>query len=178
MHTISFTTKGTHPFIPDVALFLEMLFTFLCVQGIPCSVWGQRHLVWAPSHRRHGGPGHEIWGRLYLGLQELRWRRAVWLCGTRLGQSTRFYHKLCGKLLLILWSLQNCVAQKYSLPVSGYGSLGMMTSVLVCPDGRTVESEAAHGTVTRHYRQHQQGKETSTNPIGTNWYIEQVFTVL
>lgn len=42
----------------------------------------------------------------------------------------------------------------------------MMTSVLVCPDGRTVESEAAHGTVTRHYRQHQQGKETSTNPIG------------
>ena len=42
----------------------------------------------------------------------------------------------------------------------------MMTSVLVCPDGKTVESEAAHGTVTRHYRQHQQGKETSTNPIG------------
>lgn len=42
----------------------------------------------------------------------------------------------------------------------------MMTSVLVCPDGRTLESEAAHGTVTRHYRQHQQGKETSTNPIG------------
>jgi len=50
--------------------------------------------------------------------------------------------------------------------VSGYGSLGMMSSVLICPDGRTVESEAAHGTVTRHYRQHQQGKETSTNPIG------------
>ena len=48
----------------------------------------------------------------------------------------------------------------------GYGSLGMMTSVLLCPDGKTVESEAAHGTVTRHYRQHQQGKETSTNPIG------------
>lgn len=42
----------------------------------------------------------------------------------------------------------------------------MMTSVLICPDGRTVEAEAAHGTVTRHYRQHQQGKETSTNPIG------------
>ena len=49
----------------------------------------------------------------------------------------------------------------------GYGSLGMMTSVLICPDGKTVESEAAHGTVTRHYRQHQQGKETSTNPIGS-----------
>jgi len=48
----------------------------------------------------------------------------------------------------------------------GYGSLGMMTSVLQCPDGKTVEAEAAHGTVTRHYRFHQQGKETSTNPIG------------
>ena len=49
---------------------------------------------------------------------------------------------------------------------SGYGSLGMMTSVLLCPDGKTVEAEAAHGTVTRHYRQHQLGKETSTNSIG------------
>lgn len=48
----------------------------------------------------------------------------------------------------------------------GYGSLGMMTSVLVCPDGKTVEAEAAHGTVTRHYRMYQKGQETSTNPIG------------
>jgi isocitrate dehydrogenase len=49
----------------------------------------------------------------------------------------------------------------------GFGSLGMMTSVLMTPDGRTVETEAAHGTVTRHYRQHQQGRETSTNPIAS-----------
>ena len=50
--------------------------------------------------------------------------------------------------------------------IAGFGSLGMMTSVLVCPDGKTVEAEAAHGTVTRHYRMHQQKKETSTNPVG------------
>lgn len=49
----------------------------------------------------------------------------------------------------------------------GYGSLGLMTSVLLCPDGKTVEAEAAHGTVTRHYRLHQEGKETSTNPIAS-----------
>ncbi|ELK33536.1 Isocitrate dehydrogenase [NADP] cytoplasmic [Myotis davidii] len=49
----------------------------------------------------------------------------------------------------------------------GYGSLGMMTSVLICPDGKTVEAEAAHGTVTRHYRMHQKGQETSTNPIAS-----------
>ena len=53
------------------------------------------------------------------------------------------------------------------LVAQGFGSLGMMSSVLVCPDGRTMESEAAHGTVTRHYRQHQQGKPTSTNPIAS-----------
>ena len=49
----------------------------------------------------------------------------------------------------------------------GFGSLGLMTSVLMTPDGRTVEAEAAHGTVTRHFRQHQQGRETSTNPIAS-----------
>jgi isocitrate dehydrogenase len=49
----------------------------------------------------------------------------------------------------------------------GYGSLGLMTSVLMSPDGKSVEAEAAHGTVTRHYRLHQQGKPTSTNPIAS-----------
>lgn len=58
---------------------------------------------------------------------------------------------------------------------SGYGSLGMMTSVLLCPDGKTIEAEAAHGTVTRHYRQHQQGKETSTNPVGMYTHIHMKF---
>jgi isocitrate dehydrogenase len=49
----------------------------------------------------------------------------------------------------------------------GFGSLGLMTSILMSPDGRTVEAEAAHGTVTRHYREHQKGKETSTNSIAS-----------
>ncbi len=51
----------------------------------------------------------------------------------------------------------------------GFGSLGLMTSTLLCPhdNGKTIETEAAHGTVTRHYRQHQAGKETSTNPIAS-----------
>ena len=49
----------------------------------------------------------------------------------------------------------------------GFGSLGLMTSVLITPDGKTMEAEAAHGTVTRHYREHQAGKPTSTNPIAS-----------
>ncbi|XP_076810516.1 isocitrate dehydrogenase [NADP] cytoplasmic-like [Clavelina lepadiformis] len=67
-----------------------------------------------------------------------------------------------------VWACKNYDGDVQSDSVAqGYGSLGMMTSVLVCPDGETVEAEAAHGTVTRHYRQHQQGKETSTNPIAS-----------
>ncbi|KOC62265.1 Isocitrate dehydrogenase [NADP] cytoplasmic [Habropoda laboriosa] len=67
-----------------------------------------------------------------------------------------------------VWSCKNYDGDVQSDSVAqGYGSLGLMTSVLICPDGRTVETEAAHGTVTRHYRQHQQGKETSTNPIAS-----------
>ena len=50
-----------------------------------------------------------------------------------------------------------------------------MTSVLICPDGRTVKSEAAHGTVTRHFRQHRQGKETSTNPITSHGCTGHIF---
>uniref|UniRef100_A0A672K6X1 isocitrate dehydrogenase (NADP(+)) n=1 Tax=Sinocyclocheilus grahami TaxID=75366 RepID=A0A672K6X1_SINGR len=67
-----------------------------------------------------------------------------------------------------IWACKNYDGDVQSDSVAqGYGSLGMMTSVLVCPDGRTVEAEAAHGTVIRHYRMHQQGKETSTNPIAS-----------
>lgn len=67
-----------------------------------------------------------------------------------------------------VWACKNYDGDVQSDAIAqGYGSLGMMTSVLVCPDGKTIESEAAHGTVTRHYRLHQQGKETSTNPIAS-----------
>lgn len=67
-----------------------------------------------------------------------------------------------------VWACKNYDGDVQSDSVAqGYGSLGMMTSVLLCPDGKTVEAEAAHGTVTRHYRFYQQGKETSTNPIAS-----------
>jgi isocitrate dehydrogenase len=67
-----------------------------------------------------------------------------------------------------LWACKNYDGDVQSDTVAqGYGSLGLMTSVLLSPDGKTVESEAAHGTVTRHYRMHQQGKPTSTNPIAS-----------
>jgi len=67
-----------------------------------------------------------------------------------------------------IWACKNYDGDVQSDTVAqGYGSLGLMTSVLLAPDGRTMEAEAAHGTVTRHFRMHQQGKETSTNPIAS-----------
>ncbi|MBV8392606.1 MAG: NADP-dependent isocitrate dehydrogenase, partial [Alphaproteobacteria bacterium] len=67
-----------------------------------------------------------------------------------------------------VWACKNYDGDVQSDTVAqGFGSLGLMTSVLMTPDGKTIEAEAAHGTVTRHYREHQQGKPTSTNPIAS-----------
>ena len=67
-----------------------------------------------------------------------------------------------------VWACKNYDGDVQSdIVAQGFGSLGLMTSVLITPDGKTVEAEAAHGTVTRHYRDHQKGKETSTNPIAS-----------
>ena len=68
----------------------------------------------------------------------------------------------------IVWALKNYDGDVQSDTVAqGFGSLGLMTSVLMCPDGQTIEAEAAHGTVTRHFREHQKGKPTSTNPVAS-----------
>ena len=67
-----------------------------------------------------------------------------------------------------VWAYKNYDGNVKSDTVAqSFGSLGLMTSVLLTPDGKTVEAEAAHGTVTRHYRQHQEGKDTSTNPLAS-----------
>ena len=67
-----------------------------------------------------------------------------------------------------VWACKNYDGDVQSdIVAQGYGSLGLMTSVLMCPDGKTIESEAAHWTVTRHYREHQKGNPTSTNPVAS-----------
>uniref|UniRef100_A0A1I7ZV53 Isocitrate dehydrogenase [NADP] n=1 Tax=Steinernema glaseri TaxID=37863 RepID=A0A1I7ZV53_9BILA len=67
-----------------------------------------------------------------------------------------------------VWACKNYDGDVQSdIVAQGYGSLGLMTSVLMCPDGQTIEAEAAHGTVTRHYREHQKGNPTSTNPVAS-----------
>ncbi|MBV8963216.1 MAG: NADP-dependent isocitrate dehydrogenase, partial [Hyphomicrobiales bacterium] len=67
-----------------------------------------------------------------------------------------------------VWACKNYDGDVESdMVAQGFGSLGLMTSVLITPDGKTVETEAAHGTVTRHFREHQKGRDTSTNPIAS-----------
>jgi isocitrate dehydrogenase len=90
--------------------------------------------------------------------------------------STTYEHRLIDDMVACamkwnggyVWACKNYDGDVQSDTVAqGFGSLGLMTSVLMTPDGKIAESEAAHGTVTRHYRMHQQGKETSTNPIAS-----------
>ena len=91
-------------------------------------------------------------------------------------QHTSYEHRLIDDMVAqalkgeggFVWACKNYDGDVQSdIVAQGYGSLGLMTSVLMCPDGKTIEAEAAHGTVTRHYREHQRGHETSTNPIAS-----------
>ncbi|MBL8708170.1 MAG: NADP-dependent isocitrate dehydrogenase [Rhodospirillaceae bacterium] len=91
-------------------------------------------------------------------------------------KNIRYEHRLIDDMVAsalkwsggFVWACKNYDGDVQSDTVAqGFGSLGLMTSVLLSPDGKTVEAEAAHGTVTRHYREHQKGKETSTNPIAS-----------
>src|SRR5690606_42075788 len=79
-----------------------------------------------------------------------------------------FYSLSLHDALPIFWACKNYDGDVQSDTVAqGFGSLGLMTSTLITPDGKTMEAEAAHGTVTRHYREHQKGNPTSTNPIAS-----------
>jgi len=76
-----------------------------------------------------------------------------------------------------VWACKNYDGDVQSdIVAQGFGSLGLMTSVLLTPDGKTVESEAAHGTVTRHYRDYQKGKKTSTNPVASIYVKKKAWT--
>merc|ERR1711962_1076956 len=91
--------------------------------------------------------------------------KGIWYEHRLIDDMVAYAMKSSGKFV---WACKNYDGDVQSDSVAqGYGSLGLMTSVLVCPDGKTVESEAAHGTVTRHYRMHQKGQKTSTNPVAS-----------
>lgn len=111
--------------------------------------------------------GSWTFGLQFYGLTHLLLYVNVMLLGVTLrsGVARLLHYHFSAKRFFLIFS-KFFLFQTKHYRFEGYGSLGLMTSVLMCPDGKTIEAEAAHGTVTRHYRMHQQGKETSTNPIG------------
>ena len=103
----------------------------------------------------------EIYQKNYLAEYK---KRGIWYEHRLIDDMVAYAIKSNGGFV---WACKNYDGDVQSdIVAQGYGSLGLMTSVLLSPDG-SVEAEAAHGTVTRHYRMHQQGKETSTNPIAS-----------
>lgn len=152
----------------------ELEVTLLCLcflQALQAWVWQTEDLVWAQAYWWYGCPSAQVFWSFCVGMQELRRRCSVWYTCTGwdiwkatalplLGEITLLWNTESYKHLRGLSVLEKMwVAFKKDLcilfPVLGFGSLGLMTSVLVCPDGKTIEAEAAHGTVTRHYREHQ-----------------------
>ena len=108
----------------------------------------------------------EIFARIYEADFKAEFeKRKLWYEHRLIDDMVAFAIKSNGGMV---WACKNYDGDVQSDTVAqGFGSLGLMTSVLVTPDGKTMEAEAAHGTVTRHYREHQKGKPTSTNPIAS-----------
>nr|XP_020636424.1 isocitrate dehydrogenase [NADP] cytoplasmic [Pogona vitticeps] len=113
--------------------------------------------------KRYDGRFKDIFQEIYENHNRLGSKGSSSESNQVLGKSKRQVR--IALLLMTRGCQRQVLINLFSFP--GYGSLGMMTSVLICPDGKTVEAEAAHGTVTRHYRMHQKGQETSTNPIAS-----------
>lgn len=116
--------------------------------------------------KKYDGRFKDIFEELYQEIYERRFKRA----------NIYYEHRLIDDMVAqaikssggFVWACKNYDGDVQSdILAQGFGSLGMMTSELITPDGKTMESEAAHGTVTRHYRQYQAGQETSTNPVAS-----------
>ncbi|XP_071446226.1 isocitrate dehydrogenase [NADP] cytoplasmic-like [Hetaerina americana] len=145
----------------SIAAFAESSFTYALNRGYPLYLSTKNTIL-----KAYDGRFKDIFQDIY----EKKYRKQfeaknIWYEHRLIDDMVAYAMKSEGGFV---WACKNYDGDVQSDSVAqGYGSLGLMTSVLVCPDGKTVEAEAAHGTVTRHYRVHQKGGETSTNPIAS-----------
>jgi len=116
--------------------------------------------------KRYDGRFKDIFNQIYEQSYKSQFEKAgIWYEHRLIDDMVAFALKSDGGFV---WACKNYDGDVQSdIVAQGFGSLGLMTSVLVTPDGKTVEAEAAHGTITRHYREHQKGRETSSNPIAS-----------
>ncbi|CAJ0602970.1 unnamed protein product [Cylicocyclus nassatus] len=154
---VSLSMYNTDESIRD---FAHASFKYALQRGYPLYLSTKNTIL-----KKYDGRFKDIFAEIYKEYEEQYKAAGIW-----------YEHRLIDDMVAqamkseggFVWACKNYDGDVQSDSVAqGYGSLGLMTSVLVCPDGKTVEAEAAHGTVTRHYRMHQKGQETSTNPIAS-----------
>lgn len=141
--------------------FAESSFQFALARGYPLYLSTKNTIL-----KAYDGRFKDIFAEIYEAKYKKQYEAAgLWYEHRLIDDMVAYALKSSGGYV---WACKNYDGDVQSdIVAQGYGSLGLMTSVLICPDGKTVEAEAAHGTVTRHWRQYQQGKETSTNPIAS-----------
>jgi isocitrate dehydrogenase len=141
--------------------FAESSFQFALARGYPLYLSTKNTIL-----KAYDGRFKDIFAEIYETKYKQQYEAAgIWYEHRLIDDMVAYALKSAGGYV---WACKNYDGDVQSdIVAQGYGSLGLMTSVLICPDGKTVEAEAAHGTVTRHWRQYQQGKETSTNPIAS-----------
>jgi isocitrate dehydrogenase len=152
---------GMYNFTDSIADFAHACFAYGLERGYPVYLSTKNTIL-----KAYDGAFKDIFAEIYANEYEADFKAA----------GLTYEHRLIDDMVAAalkwgggyLWACKNYDGDVQSDTVAqGFGSLGLMTSVLMTPDGKTVEAEAAHGTVTRHYRQHQQGQPTSTNPIAS-----------
>ena len=141
--------------------FAHACFNYAIARKLPCVLSTKNTIL-----KAYDGRFKDIFQEIFDGEYKSKFDElGLWYEHRLIDDLVAFAVKSSGDFL---WACKNYDGDVQSdIVAQGFGSLGLMTSVLMTPDGKIVESEAAHGTVTRHYRQHQQGKETSTNPIAS-----------
>jgi isocitrate dehydrogenase len=152
---------GMYNFNDSIADFAHACFAYGLERGYPVYLSTKNTIL-----KAYDGAFKDIFAEIYADEYEAEFKAA----------GLTYEHRLIDDMVAAalkwgggyLWACKNYDGDVQSDTVAqGFGSLGLMTSVLMTPDGKTVEAEAAHGTVTRHYRQHQEGRPTSTNPIAS-----------
>jgi isocitrate dehydrogenase len=152
---------GMYNFTASIADFAHACFAYGLERGYPVYLSTKNTIL-----KAYDGAFKDIFAEIYENEYEAEFKAA----------GLTYEHRLIDDMVAAslkwgggyVWACKNYDGDVQSDTVAqGFGSLGLMTSVLMTPDGKTVEAEAAHGTVTRHYRQYQQGKPTSTNPIAS-----------
>ncbi|ORC91611.1 isocitrate dehydrogenase [Trypanosoma theileri] len=141
--------------------FAKSCFEFALVKKWPLYLSTKNTIL-----KRYDGRFKDIFADLYEKIYEEKFKaNNIWYEHRLIDDMVAYAMKSEGGYV---WACKNYDGDVQSDSVAqGFGSLGLMTSVLMSPDGQTIEAEAAHGTVTRHYRQHQKGEETSTNPVAS-----------